>query len=82
MKDNRIELADVVRRFKDRYGNQFGHLMMPSHKKALRDIANCMTPQMGGHQFRCGDCDHTGHISRQDRQVKKTPRAGFRRPAG
>ena len=59
MKNNRIELADVVRRFKDDYVAQFGHLMMPSQQKALADIAACMTAQMGGHQYRCRDCDHT-----------------------
>jgi len=56
MKDNRIELADVVRRFKDDYVARFGHLMMPSQKKALADIAACMTAQMGGHQYQCRDC--------------------------
>ena len=56
MKDNRIELADVVRRFKDEYLARFGHLMMPSQKKALADIAACMTAQMGGHQYQCRDC--------------------------
>jgi hypothetical protein len=59
MKDNRIELADVVRRFKDDYVARFGHLMMPSQKKALVDIAACMSAEMGGHQYRCRDCDHT-----------------------
>ncbi|MHC4984437.1 MAG: IS91 family transposase, partial [Planctomycetota bacterium] len=59
MKDNRIELADVVRRFKDDYIAQFGDLMMPSQQKALADIAACMTAKMGGHQYRCRDCDHT-----------------------
>lgn len=56
MKDECIELADVVRRFKDRYVDEFGDLMMPSQKKALTDIAACMTAQMGGHQYQCRDC--------------------------
>ncbi len=56
MKDNRIELADVVRRFKDRYVDLFGHLMMPSQRKALTDIAACRTATMGGHQYQCRDC--------------------------
>jgi hypothetical protein len=56
MKDNRIELADVVRRFKDDYIARFGHQMMPSQKKALADIAACMTAQMGGHHYQCRDC--------------------------
>ena len=59
MRDNRIELADVVRRFKDDYVAQFGPVIMPSQRKALNDIAACMTVQMGGHQYRCRDCDHT-----------------------
>jgi hypothetical protein len=56
MKNDQIELADVVRRFKDDYVARFGHLMMPSQKKALADIAACMTAQMGGHQYQCRDC--------------------------
>jgi len=59
MKDNRIELADVVRRFKDRYVHEFGSVMMPSQRKALADIAACMTAEMGGHQYRCRNCDQT-----------------------
>jgi Zn finger protein HypA/HybF involved in hydrogenase expression len=59
MKDNRIELADVVRRFKHDYVAQFGSLMMPSQRKALADIAACMTAEMGGHQYRCRDCART-----------------------
>jgi DNA-directed RNA polymerase subunit RPC12/RpoP len=56
MKNNQIQLADVVRRFKDDYLARFGHLMMPSQKKALADIAACMTAEMGGHQYQCRDC--------------------------
>ena len=53
MKDKQIELADVVRRFKDGYVAEFGHCMMPSQKKALADIAACRTAEMGGHHYRC-----------------------------
>ena len=58
MKNNRIEVADVVRRFQDEYVAQFGHLMLPSQRRALTDIAACMTADMGGHQYQCGDCGH------------------------
>jgi hypothetical protein len=58
MKNDRIELADVVRRFQDEYLARFGHQMMPSQKKALADIAACMTAQMGGHHYQCRDCGH------------------------
>lgn len=58
MKDNRIELADVVRQFRNEYIARFGHQMMPSQTKALADIAACMTTEMGGHQYQCRDCDN------------------------
>lgn len=59
MKENRIELADVLHRFKDEYIEQFGNRMMPSQQKALADITACMTAEMGGHQYHCHDCDKT-----------------------
>ena len=56
MKNAKLELADVVRQFRDAYVAQFGHVMLPSQKKALDDIAGCMTPAMGGHRYHCQDC--------------------------
>ena len=52
-----LELADVVRRFRGPYEAQFGPLMLPSHRRALRDIADCMTAAMGGGRYHCNDCD-------------------------
>ena len=52
-----IELADVVRRFIGPYREQFGHLMLPSHRRALQDIAQCMTEAMGGGRYHCNDCN-------------------------
>jgi hypothetical protein len=56
MNNATIELADVVRQFRDEYAAQFGQVMMPSQKKALADIAGCMTPALGGHRYRCCNC--------------------------
>ena len=52
-----VELADIVRRFASEYTSQYAHLMMPSQKKALADIAACGTEQLGGHLYRCDDCN-------------------------
>jgi predicted RNA-binding Zn-ribbon protein involved in translation (DUF1610 family) len=52
-----IELADVVRRFLGAYQEQFSHLMLPSHRRALQDIAQCMTEVMGGERYHCTDCN-------------------------
>jgi DNA-directed RNA polymerase subunit RPC12/RpoP len=51
-----LELADVVRRFMGPYQEQFGPLMLPSHHRALQDIAACMTEAMGGEHYHCHDC--------------------------
>src|SRR5512140_2266478 len=52
----RIELADVVRRFGPQYISHYGSGMMPSHRKALADIAACCTAELGGRLYRCDDC--------------------------
>jgi Putative transposase/Transposase zinc-binding domain len=54
-----VELADVVRRFGPQYAAEHGERMMPSHKKALSDIAACCTKELGGRLYRCDDCDDT-----------------------
>ena len=53
-----LELGDVVRRFQEPYEERFGDLMLPSHRRALNDIAECMTAARGGGRYRCNDCDH------------------------
>ncbi len=52
-----VELADIVRRFAPEYTSQYAHVMMPSQKKALADIVACGTEQLGGHLYRCDDCN-------------------------
>jgi hypothetical protein len=59
MNKPQLELADVVRRFVGPYKEQFGHLMLPSHHRALHDIARCMTKAMGGGRYHCHDCNET-----------------------
>jgi len=38
MKNAQLELADVVRQFRDAHAAQFGHVMLPSQKKALTGV--------------------------------------------
>ncbi len=59
MRKPQLEFADVVRRFVGPYTEQFGHLMLPSHHRALQDIAACMTKAMGGGRYDCNDCHDT-----------------------
>jgi len=54
-----VELADVVRRFGPKYTSQYGHVMMPSQRRAIADIAACCTRELGGRLYRCNDCDES-----------------------
>ena len=54
-----VELADVVRRFAPEYTSQYGHVMMPSQKRTLSDIAACCTEALGGRLYRCDDCEES-----------------------
>jgi hypothetical protein len=57
-----IEVADVMRRFGPDYLERFGERMLPSHRRALQDIMDCRTAQMGGHAWHCEDCDKTFYV--------------------
>ena len=51
-----IDVADVVRRFAPAYLAVHGASMLPSHRRALADIAACRTAELGGHLWRCTAC--------------------------
>jgi Putative transposase/Transposase zinc-binding domain len=46
-------MADIFRRFGPDYIDRFGSRMLPSHHRAIEDIAACRTQQMGGHLYCC-----------------------------
>lgn len=62
-------VADIVRDYGPEYLDRFGKDLLPSHRKALRNIAECHTPAMGGHRFLCADCgkDHFQYHSCRNR---------------
>jgi hypothetical protein len=62
-------LADVIRRHGPDYLAQFGRAVLPSHARALRDIARCRTPALGGHVVECRACgaQHLQHHSCRNR---------------
>jgi hypothetical protein len=55
-----VELADIFRRYGPEYLDRFGSKMLPSHRRAMWDIIQCRTEQMGGHLYRCENphCQH------------------------
>ena len=52
-------LADIVRQYGAAYGEQCGNRMLPSHRRVLRDIAQCRTGALGGHIYACDACGET-----------------------
>lgn len=52
-----IELADIFRSHAQSYVERYGKRMLPSHRKAMRDITLCRTEALGGQAYRCEPCD-------------------------
>ncbi|MCF6283749.1 MAG: transposase [Candidatus Hydrogenedentes bacterium] len=57
-----IEVADVFRQFAPSYIEAFGKDMLPSHRRAIKDIIACRTQAMGGHVYQCDDCGEHFHV--------------------
>lgn len=68
-----LELATIVRETEHAYLARFGDRMLPSHRRALRDVALCRTPALGGHLYQCDGCHQTqyGFHSCQNRACPK-----------
>jgi len=52
-----LELADIVRAYGPAYRATYGDRMLPSHTKALEDIAHCRTAALGGEVYWCPQCE-------------------------
>jgi putative transposase/transposase-like zinc-binding protein len=51
-----VEMADIIRRHGPAYLHQYDARILPSHRKAMQDIGQCRTPDLGGTTYRCKDC--------------------------
>ena len=62
-----LGLADIVRSAGPAYREAHAGRMLPSHQRAMDDIAGCRTPAMGGSLYRCDECgalDYAYHSCR------------------
>ncbi|MGQ0767157.1 MAG: IS91 family transposase [Gemmatimonadota bacterium] len=50
------ELAEIFRVASPAYEQAHAGRLLPSHRRAMRDIVQCRTPALGGSLFRCDDC--------------------------
>jgi putative transposase/transposase-like zinc-binding protein len=56
-----LELADLVRQYGPAYHAKYANRLLPSHQRALRDIAQCRTAALGGQVYTCAQCDQVVH---------------------
>lgn len=68
-------LVDVVRRHGPDYLERFGNAVLPSHARALRDIARCRTPALGGHFAECQSCG-SRHLEYHSCHNRACPQCG------
>lgn len=51
-----VELAEIFRRHGAAYREKYRTRMLPSHRRAMRDIESCRTERLGGHVYACRGC--------------------------
>jgi len=52
-----VEMAEIFHHYGPQYRAKFGVKMLPSHRKAMRDIERCRTVELGGHVYTCEECE-------------------------
>jgi hypothetical protein len=55
-------VADIVRQFGSAYRARYDAAMPPSHRRALRDLAACRTPALGGQVHCCDTCGYEHYV--------------------
>lgn len=55
-------VADVIRRHGPAYIKRFGDRMPPSHRRVLRDLADCRTAALGGQLTKCDSCGDERYV--------------------
>jgi len=52
-------MAEIVHQYGAAYREKFSDRLLPSHRRTLRDMAQCRTAAFGGHVYYCTTCDET-----------------------
>ncbi len=67
------ELADILRLHGPDYIAKYHDRLLPSHRRAIRDICACRTEALGGHLYRCPKCqkEHYRYHSCKNRHCPK-----------
>src|SRR6266545_3543253 len=57
-----LEVADIFRLHGPAYREKFGNRMLPSHRRAMQDIATCRTASLGGQLYYCAQCQEQSEL--------------------
>jgi hypothetical protein len=57
-----LDLGDIFRRYGPAYRERFGDAVLPSHRRALDDLAACRTPALGGQRYACDHCGYEHYV--------------------
>ena len=57
-----LEVADVFRLHGAAYRARYGDRLLPSHARAMQDIAACRTDYFGGHLKQCDHCEQKVYV--------------------
>jgi Putative transposase. len=58
-KRQKVEIADIFRRFESDYHQQY--YMVHEQQKAFNAIMKCRSQELGGHALKCNNCGHVQH---------------------
>ena len=61
MREHRLEVADVFRKYEKEFFAQWGHVLGAHQRKAFAAIRDCRTAALGGHVEYVEQCDTCGH---------------------
>ena len=54
----RLEVAEVIRSYRDAFLERYGADLTPERRRALDDLTACRTAALGGHVLECPQCGH------------------------
>src|ERR1035441_5481149 len=57
MSQDRLEVADVFRKYESAFFAQWGHVLSPQQRKAFEAIRDCRTAALGGHVEYVEQCE-------------------------
>jgi hypothetical protein len=58
VREPRLEVAEIFRRYEEKFLSCWGHTLSSQQRKALWDLGVCRTAALGGHLEQCDSCGH------------------------